>query len=218
MGIQRSCIVCGLLLAVVLPTVACAQYGVDYFSRDEYLAGVFSDSLFVAEGRLGDAAGTGQWEMGLGGDETTPTDTAQIPWTSGEFVGFAVDYDFVGRIVTFTLGGETLYFETQFAFFDSIFLRAETEAAGTAIVLTDLRLNGSSVPGGINLAGPDRLRIMQIYRIPSNQDLSLTGRVGLTWDETQDWPADLNFRIRFTNMAVVETRQVTFGSVKRMFR
>ena len=216
--IDSICLRLGLLLALVLPAAASAQYGVEYFSHDQFLNGVFSDSLFVAEGRLGDAGGTEQWELGLGNDQSAPATTAQMPWVNGQYVDFAVDYFYFGRLVTFTVGGETLSFETLYGFYDSIFLRAETRDAGTKIVIDELELNDIVVPGAIRISGPDCLRILQIYHIPANQDLRLTGRVRLSWSEEAPPPADLNFRIRFTNMAVVGTQETTFGGIKRLFR
>jgi hypothetical protein len=206
------------MVALALPAAARAQLGVEYFSRDDVLATVLSDSIFVAEGRIGDRGGAATFELDLGQSTAAPAVTAQHDWQSGVAYPFTLSYDIFTSTATFTLGGNTLTYVSTYNVFDAIFIRTRAIPPATFVGVYDLVLDGIPVPGASVETGPDGLKIMQIYGAPLQDGFTLTGTAKMSWGSTLPVNSQLAFQIKVANMLVVETEAQSWGQVKALFQ
>ena len=205
-------------LAILVPALACAQPGVEYFSSDAILTTVLSDSMFVAGGRIGDRGGAAEFELSLGPNMATPFTTAGLDWISDTAYPFSLAFEPVTRVSTFTLGGQVLHFTSPFTAFDSIFIRTFAQPSGDFVGVYNLVLNGSPVPGESVELGPDGLKIMQIYGMSFGTGFTLDGTVKMKWGTTAPTGDGLSFQIFTANMLVVGTEDHSWGQVKNLFR
>ncbi|MDD4858318.1 MAG: hypothetical protein PHD74_09475, partial [Candidatus Krumholzibacteria bacterium] len=70
-------------LVMVLSTSVFALV-VKHLGTDAELLAIISDTVFVAEGRIGDLGGAATFELDLGKSTAAPSVTAQYAWTSGQ--------------------------------------------------------------------------------------------------------------------------------------
>lgn len=206
------------IVAVMSPALATAQLRVEYFSRDSIFGTVLSDSVFVAEGRIGDLGGAATFELDLGASTAAPATTAQLAWGNGVAYPFSLHYDIFSRMATFTAGGHTLSYVSDYAVFDALFIRARAVYAGSFMGIYNLILDGIAVPGSSVVNGPDGLKIMQIYGAPLQDGFTLTGTVKMSWDGAAPLNSTLAFEIFAANMLVVGNEDQSWGQVKNLFR
>jgi hypothetical protein len=206
------------VLVLLSPTLAAAQLRVEYFSRDSILSTVLSDSLFVAEGRIGDLGGAATFELDLGANTASPATTAQFAWGNGVAYPFSLSFDIFSRLATFTLGGRTLTYTSPYAAFDALFIRTRSVYAGTFVGVYNLVLDGTTVPGASIESSADGLNIMQIYGAPLSDGFTLSGLVKLAWSGDPPLNSALAFQIFAANMLVVGNADQSWGQVKNLFR
>lgn len=206
------------ILALLSPAFASAQLRVEYFSRDSIFDTVLSDSLFVAEGRIGDLGGAATFELDLGASTAVPATTAQFAWGNGVTYPFSLHFDLFSRMATFTAGGHTLSYVSNYAVFDALFIRTRAVYAGTFMGVYNLVLDGITVPGASMVSGPDGLKILQIYGAPLQDGFTLTGTVKMSWDGQAPLNSTLAFQIFAANMLVVGNEDQSWGQVKNLFR
>jgi len=207
-----------VILALLSPALAVAQLRVEYFSRDAIFGTVLSDSVFVAEGRVGDLGGAATFELDLGASTAAPATTAQLAWGSGVAYPFSLHFDIFSRMATFTAGGHTLSYVSDYAVFDALFIRTRAVHAGTFMGVYNLVLDGITVPGASVVNGPDGLMILQIYGAPLQDGFTLTGTVKMSWDGAAPLNSTLAFQIFAANMLVVGNADQSWGQVKNLFR
>ncbi|MHB8079001.1 MAG: choice-of-anchor W domain-containing protein [Candidatus Krumholzibacteriia bacterium] len=206
------------LMALCSPPPATAQLAVEYFSSDAILATVLSDSLFVAEGRIGDLGGAATFELDLGASTASPATTSQLAWGNDVAYPFALSFDHVSRMATFTVGGHTLSYTSTYQVFDAIFIRTRSLYAGTFVGVFNLTLDGIPVPGASIENIANGLKIMQIYGAPLQDGFTLSGTVKLGWTGNPPLNSDLAFQIFAANMLVVGNEDQSWGQVKNLFR
>lgn len=204
--------------ALLVPAVAAAQLGVEYFSSDAIFGTVISDSVFVAEGRIGDLGGTTTYELDLGASTTAPAGTEQFAWGNGVAYPFTLSFDIFSQLATFTVAGHTLTYTSNYALFDALFIRTRSVYANTFVGVFDLVLDGITVPGASIANEPNGLRILQIYGAPLQDGFTLSGTLKLRWDGTPPVNSALAFQIYAANMLVVGTQDQSWGQVKSLFR
>jgi hypothetical protein len=141
-------------LVLLLSTGAFA-FTVSHIATDADLLALVSDTIFVAEGRIGDLGGAATFELDLGQSTSAPSTTAQYGWVSGQAEPFTIIYNSVTRLVTFTLGGKTLNYTTPFPMFGDVFIRTRAVEVDRSVIVQDLVLNGQSVGGVSNAVHPD---------------------------------------------------------------
>ncbi len=200
------------------PGSVLAQLSSEYFGSDVVLDTVLSDSLFVAEGRIGDLSATTTYELGLGVSTVAPAMTSQFIWGSGVVYPFSLSFDLMSRIATFTVGDRTVVFTSDYTAFDAIFIRARAVLPGTSVGLYDLMLDGIPVPGTSVESGPDGLTLMQIYGSPLYDGFTLSGTTKLSWDGVLPKKSQLAFQIYTANMLIVTNEDQSWSQVKNLFR
>ena len=206
------------LVALLLPGIAAAQLGVEYFSSDTLFGTVISDSAFVAEGRIGDLGGAATFELDLGASTAAPAVTAQFAWGNGTAYPFSLQFDHFSGAATFTVDGQTLGYVSDYTVFDALFIRTRAVDAGTFVGVYDMVLDGITVPGASVESGPGGLKIMQIYGAPLQDGFTLTGTVKMSWEGAAPLNSRLAFQIFAANMLVVGNEDQSWGQVKSLFR
>jgi len=204
--------------ALLLPAFATAQLAVEYFSSDAIFGTVLSDSVFVAEGRIGDLGGAATFELDLGASTAAPATTDQFAWGNGVAYPFSLHFDHLSNVATFTVAGHTLSYTSAYGVFDALFIRTRSVYAGTFVGVYNLVLDGITVPGASVESGPNGLKIMQIYGAPLQDGFTLNGIVKLSWDAAPPLNSALAFQIFAANMLVVGNEDQSWGQVKNLFR
>ncbi|TVQ61579.1 MAG: hypothetical protein EA378_07420 [Phycisphaerales bacterium] len=118
---------------------------------DPELAGLLQNELFVAEGRTGNNAPSGDWELGITTNNPyTVRDQAQRSWTAGEFVAFSLTYDSSTGDVSYVFGDEVLSWNVV-GNVGNIYLRAR--ATEGEVMLRGLNLNGFDLSAVVGAGG-----------------------------------------------------------------
>jgi hypothetical protein len=215
---MRSAIVAlaALGLALILSTGAFA-FTVAHLATDAELLTLISDTIFVAEGRIGDLGGAATFELDLGQSTAAPNATAQYPWISGAVEPFTLTYSSGTGLVTFTLGGKVLTYTTPFPMFGDIFIRTRAVEAGRSVIVRDLVLDGVNVGDVSNAVGPG-LDILWISGAPLSMGFTLTGTATLAWTGAAPTQSQLAFQIKVAKLSVVGTEDESWGDIKALYR
>jgi hypothetical protein len=202
---------------VLLLSSGAFAFTVSHIASDVELLGLVSDTIFVAEGRIGDLGGAATFELDLGQSTAAPSTTAQYPWTSGTVEPFTLAYNAGTGLITFTLGGKVLTYMTPFPMFGDIFVRTRAVDAERSVVVGDLVLNGQSVGDVSNAVGPG-LDILWISGASLSNGFILTGTATLAWTGAPPTQSRLAFQIKVAKLAVVGTDDESWGGIKALYR
>lgn len=190
---------------------------IQHIATDAELLVLISDTIFVAEGRIGDRGGAATFELDLGQSTSAPAVTRQYNWQSGVVEPFSLVYDAASGTVTFSLGGQSLVYNTPFFQFGDIFVRTRAVYEGTNVVVSDLVLDGEGVGGTSSAAGPG-LDILWISGGALADGFALTGNAVFAWTDTPPSQSNLAFQIKVAKLAIVGVDDCTWGGVKALFR
>lgn len=144
-----------------------------------------TDLEWQAEGRFGNNAGNGDWELGVGNNtqQSSQSTSTQFTWTSGQAVPFTVAYD--GNDATFTIDGVSETYTVGAVTSDAdlnIVAGKVSGGSGDEVALTNLELDGAPI-NPASLVDTDDTNAS--YLVIDSEDLSggftLTGEVTFTW-------------------------------------
>jgi hypothetical protein len=203
-------------LTLILSTGAFA-FTVSHLATDAELLALISDTIFVAEGRIGDLGGAATFELDLGQSTAAPNTTAQYPWINGAVEPFTLTYNSGTGLITFTLGGKVLAYTTPFPMFGDIFIRTRAVDADRSVMVGDLVLNGGSVGDVSSAVGPG-LDILWISGAPLSNGFILTGTATLAWIGPAPTQSRLAFQIKVAKLSVVGTEDESWGGIKALYR
>lgn len=171
--------------------------------------------LFVAEGRIGNAATNGDREFGINTANGNPVADGQYAWGSNQPVSFTLEYN--GTEVTYTVAGIELTGNFSGSV-DTIYLRT-LETSNSDIQVDMLQLDGIdlvlegtsdlavSAPGNSDADGVDYLLIQNI-----SQPFTLTGRANLSWTGTRPSGSHLAYQIKVGTSEPVPEPLTILGS------
>jgi hypothetical protein len=205
-----------ILALAVLPGAA-AALTTQHLATDAELLALISDTLFVAEGRIGDLGGAATFELDLGASTAAPSQTANYAWVGGRQEPFTLTYNNVTRVVTFSLGGHTLTYTTPYMDFGDMFVRTRAVNVGTSVVVNDLVLNGVGI-GDQSSATGDGLDILWISEHAIANGFTLTGVATLSWTGSPPTQSRLAFQIKVAKLAEVGVEGSTWGGIKSLYR
>ncbi|MBN2071168.1 MAG: hypothetical protein JW814_06885 [Candidatus Krumholzibacteriota bacterium] len=210
----------GLLFIFVLISfsAASAEVMTEHFETDAEMLEYLSDTMFVAEGRIGDRGGYATFELDIGNDTGAPAQTAQYDWISGQPEPFTVSYDAVTRQVAFSLGGTTLYYTTEYFDFDQIFVRTRATNAETSILIDDIVVDGEAISDQSYADGNDGLDILWIIGANLNDGFLLSGTATLSWTGTAPTNSRLAFQVKVGKLALIDTEEASWGGIKSVVR
>jgi hypothetical protein len=206
-----------VLAAIGLFSPSAFSFTTQHLGTDAELLALVSDTIFVAEGRIGDLGGAATFELDLGQSTAAPYTTAQYPWISGTVEAFTLAYDSGTGLVSFTLGGKLLTYMTPFPMFGDIFVRTRAVEADRSVIVQDLVLNGQSVGGVSNAVGPG-LDILWISGAALSNGFTLTGTATFAWTGAHPTQSRLAFQIKVAKLAVVGTGNESWGGIKTLYR
>jgi hypothetical protein len=189
-----------------------------HLATDTEMLALISDTIFVAEGRIGDLGGAATFELDLGQSTAAPSTTAQYGWVSGQVEAFTLCYDNVTGLVTFTLGGKTLNYTTPFPVFGDIFVRTRAVDDGKSVVVQDLVLDGQNVGDVSSAVGADDLDILWISGGTLSDGFTLTGTATLAWTGAPPSQSRLAFQIKVAKLSIIGVENDTWGGIKALFR
>jgi hypothetical protein len=209
----------GMILAGFLSATSANALVVNHIATDAELLSLLTDTLFVAEGRIGDRGGAATFEVDLGGDTGAPATTAQYNWQSGTPVNWAVTYNHVTNLITFTVDTVVLQYTSPLAGFTDLFVRTRAVNANSDILVDNLVLDGVSVGDASSANGNlDGLDILWIIGGTLSDGFTLTGRVTMTWAGTAPTQSRLAFQVKVGTTHTVGTEAATWGGVKALYR
>jgi hypothetical protein len=212
----------GMSLAAVAALAACSfvQAGtLRPVASDQAVNDLIINEVGVAEGRIGDRGGNGEWEYGVY-DGVPPAPTAgqgNYDWISGSTVPFSLVYD-GNQTLTFTLDGNSASWSNFPATdFNSIVLRTVAFKDNSSLVLDNLMLDGSAVNGSvsaINGTTPNNrgLAVIQSDDLDDSNGFALTGDATLSWSNPIPLRSNLAFQLKVVDATVIpEPASVTAG-------
>jgi len=215
---MRSAIASVVVLGLVmLLSVNAFSLTTKHLSTDAELLALISDTLFVAEGRIGDLGGAATFELDLGQSTAAPNTSAQYGWVNGQVEPFTLTYNNVTKIVTFALGGRSLAYTTPFPMFGDVFVRTRAVDSGREIVVQNLVLDGQSV-GDVSHAVGDGLDILWISGGSLSDGFTLTGTATLSWTGAPPTQSRLAFQIKVAKLSVIGVDNDTWGGIKALYR
>jgi hypothetical protein len=208
-----------LLAAVLLlPGLAAAQLETGHFSTDAEMLAILSDTLFVAEGRIGDRGGAATFELDLGQSTAAPNTTAQYNWQNGVAEPFTLSYDSGTSTVSFSLGGQVLTYVTDFSEFGVMFVRTRAVNDASSVVVSDLVLDGQPLGDPSSAVGADGLDILWVQGQDLSLGFTLTGTATLAWTDPAPTQSRLAFQIKVARQNVVGTKPGSLGKLKDLYR
>jgi len=206
------------ILGIAILTGAASALTTKHLATDAEMLALISDTLFVAEGRIGDLGGAATFELDLGPDTGHPAQQANYGWVSSRLEPFTLTYDNATRIVTFTLGGHTLTYMTPYMQFGDMFVRTRAYNDATSVVVNDLVLNGQSVGDQSSAALPGTgIDILWISEHAIANGFTLTGVAMLSWTGSPPTQSRLAFQIKVAKLAQVGVEGKTWGGIKALF-
>ena len=206
-----------IVLAIAVLSGAASALTTQHIATDAEMLALISDTLFVAEGRIGDLGGAATFELDLGPDTGHPAQQANYAWVSGRLEPFTLTYDSATKVVTFTLGGHTLTYVTPYMQFGDMFVRTRAYNVGTSVVVNDLVLNGVNV-GDQSSATGEGLDILWISEHAIANGFTLTGTAVLSWTGAPPTQSRLAFQIKVAKLAQVGVEGTTWGGIKSLYR
>jgi len=167
-----------------LASPGAAQPLTGHATSDDVLAPV--SIAATAQGRIGDRAAPGDFELGLGQTAALPFFTGQLDWVSGQTYDWTLSYELqsFGGAVAFELAG----FSGRMPVFiepNSLFIRTQAELPDTGVVVDNLVLGPAPGSGDAGLT---------IYETadPTTAASSVAGGSGLVLDILKISGADLS--------------------------
>lgn len=206
------------LTAALSPLPAGAVIQTGHFATDAEMLAILSDSLFVAEGRIGDRGGAATFELDLGQTTAAPAVQAQYPWQNGLAEPFSLTYDAGTRLVTFSLGGRILTYVTEFRDFGVIYVRTRAVDVGASVSVGNLILDGSALGDASVAVLPGGLDILWITGGAFDAGFTLTGVATLNWGAIIPSQSRLAFQIKVARLNVVAGETDSWGDVKGLYR
>ncbi len=188
-----------------------------HLSSDSALVALLTDTLFIAEGRIGDLGGSQTFELDIGPHTANPAQTAQYDWPNGVAVPFTVSYDEVMKEASFAMGGTTLVY-SPIPGFEEIFVRTRAVDENTSVVVDELILEGEAVGDISSASGPDGLDILWIRGATLSDGFVFTGQATLSWSGTPPTQSRLAFQIKVAKLCTVPVEETTWGRIKKIFK
>lgn len=214
---QLKTTVTALAALTVLAGPVGATVITSHLSSDTQLLALLSDTLFVAEGRIGDGSGAATFEIDLGASTGAPDATAQYEWPNGTPVPWTLTYNGTTNLVTFTVNGVALQYTPPLSGFTEIFVRTRAVNAGTGIVVNGLTVDGEVVSDVSQALGSSGLDILWIHGGSVSDGFTLTGQTTMSWAGARPSQSQLAFQIKVGWSFTVYTDKVTWGRLKQMF-
>lgn len=207
-----------LCLVITVFGVAFSKLTTTHFDSDAEMLQYLSDTIFVCEGRIGDRGGDQTFELDLGQQTGDPAQTANYDWQNGISEPFMLVYNNADSLVTFSLGGVTLYYTTLYQDFDAIFIRTRAVDEGAGMVVNELVLNGEAVNDQSSTTGPNGLDILLIYGVPIGEGFTIEGMATLSWTGTPPTQSRLAFQIKVARSTIIGTEPSSWGAIKNLQR
>jgi len=202
---------------VLLSSTGVFAFSVTHLETEADFLAIISDTLFIAQGRIGDLGGVTMCELQLCESTAVPVATAQYPWTSGAVEPFTIIYNSGTGLITYTLGGKVLTYTMSYLLFGDLFVCTRAAVANCSVIVNDLVLNGQSVGDFASAVGPDT-DILRISGAVLANGFTLTGTATLAWICEPPSQSDLMFEIRVAKLAVLGVQDESWGGIKALYR
>jgi hypothetical protein len=202
-------------IAISLPALVQGAVFTSHIASDAELVAMLSDTMFVAEGRIGDRGGAATFELDLGQDTAAPYTTAQYDWQSGTVEPFTLTYDAGTSLVTFTLGGVTLQYTTSWFDFDQVFVRTRAVNEGSSVAVSDIVIDGESVMDQSQAIG-NGSDILWIRGAMLDNGFTLAGNAVLSWTGAAPTQSRLAFQVKIGKLGIVSTEESSWSGIKNI--
>jgi hypothetical protein len=202
-------------ITVSLPALVQGAIFTSHIASDAELVAMLSDTMFVAEGRIGDRGGAATFELDLGQDTAAPFTAAQYDWQSGTVEPFSLTYDAVTSLVTFTLGGVTLQYTTSWFDFDQVFVRTRAVNEGSSVAVSDIVIDGESVMDQSQAIG-NGSDILWIRGAMLDNGFTLAGNAVLSWTGAAPTQSRLAFQVKIGKLGIVSTEESSWSGIKNI--
>ena len=169
-----------VLLSAAATTVADPIQFKHYLTDAEMLADLGPHRVAVAEGRMGNNALNGDFELDLGPDTSAPAVTRQRVWTNGQAVPFVLAYNPLIDQLTFLVGTELMVW-SQPSDITELYFRAASTKAGASVTLSDLDLTGQALGVTVAANGVDK-DLLRVRSASLVDGFVLTGDATFAWD------------------------------------
>lgn len=205
-----------LVLAPLVATVGLASFpavagafSLSFVNNDDDFNALKPNLAFVAEGRIGNNAMNGTYELNFHGiNENNPTATsvqADYIWTSGLPTVFKLMYNATSRQISYQVGNTLLQSIANNNAVSDIFIRARATAFGSSIEIADLVFNGNPLAQSLEIAGTSNWSdSMEYLRISGVTDsFTLEGKSLMSWGAARPNNSNLAYQIKVGNAQAV---------------
>jgi len=207
-----------LCLALLAAAPAMGALTTQHLATDQELLDLLSDTLYVAEGRIGNNAMNGDFEIDLGGSTSAPEVQRQYVWPNGTPVAWSLVYDHLTNLVTFTVGAEVLSWTSPLSGYTDVFVRTRAVDAGSSITIDAIVLDAEAV-GDASAASGDAsgLDILWIGGGTLHDGFTLTGQATMDWTGATPLHSRLAFQIKVGKLVPLPVEETTWGQVKALY-
>ena len=190
-----------------------------HLATDADMLAILTQTVVVAEGRIGDRGGAATFELDLGQDTGAPATTAQYNWVSGQVEPFSLSFDTGLNEVVFQLGGKILVYNPG-PNLDELFVRVRATRDETSLTVDNMVLDGEFVFDQASTTGPaPGLDILRIEGANLNDGFLLTGDATLNWGAVVPTNSNLAFQIKIGyGDDTVQAESGTWGRMKALYR
>ena len=157
----------------------------------------------VAEGRIGNGATNGTWELAIWdqGGSGSIQDQAQFAFGNMQSLPFSLTWD-GSSTVTYTVGTTSVTWGAVPGGFTDIFIRARA-AANSSMSLSNMLLDGTPLPGLTAVGTPTNalVRYLRVQNMGSDFGaFTLTGTQTFSWIGNAPTNSALAYQIKLTNV------------------
>lgn len=186
-----------------------------HLADDTAALSIFSESdvAWVAEGRIGNNAFNGDFELDLGQSTAAPNQTAQFSWPNGGSVLWSLSYNPILNAVDFIVG-QTLLSYNPGAPFTDLFIRTRAVNDFTGINVDNLVLDGNPLLDSSEAYGSSGDGVDYLWISGSNlmDGFFLAGTTTMGW-EVLPLHSRLAFQIKAVEMDQPIPEPATLGLV-----
>jgi hypothetical protein len=195
------CSTASALAALAFVAGASAAFSTSRLATDAQMNALIDQMSFVAEGRVGNRATNGTFELDLHQSDPGIIDAqGQYAWQNGATVPFTVTYAAATGLVVFTIDGVTISHVYNNPFTD-VFMRTRATVADTMILLDNLEINGMPLGDVSQAVNPGAgIDILRVEGLDSSMNMTVTGDVTLAWGATAPSNSQLAFQMKFATV------------------
>jgi hypothetical protein len=167
---------------------------------------------FAAEGRIGNNAMNGDFEVDLHLNSGAPNVTDQAVWTKATATPFTVTYDALSKAVSYSTLGKTLNWTYSAASVSDIFIRTRALQAESSMRVFNVLVNGESILGQSFAYPGNDPNYLWISGLDPSANIVITGESIMDWGAVMPLHSQLAYQVKFGTVTPIPGAAWLLGS------